>query len=118
MKPPVYTRSECLVRTDVSAFDDSGEIDFSLFMMRAIVHLDLPTASVGFNGEHLESMYVLFTERCDQKFEMMQSIADTFKETYPEGGTLIVTKDRVEIGEDTIRHSGPEWIDGLPRREK
>lgn len=116
---PIYTRAECTVRTtvqyptgsDKDAIDDMADRVDASFM--DAIHFRLyPVADFRFGKEDSFNHYIMFTGKCNLKFEMVQNIVDFFHHAYPDGPRLRVTRDRVEPSPDTVASSGPSWTDG------
>ncbi len=75
-----------------------------------------PVSSTGTNSSDIENFYILFTQKCDRKYQMAEEIVDAYHQKHPNGARLTVTRDRVVPGFDTIQTFGPYWTDGLRGR--
>ena len=116
---PIYTRAECSVRTtvqyppgsDKDAIEDmGGEVDE--FFMDAIRFRMYPLADFRFGKEDAFNHFIMFTGKCNLKFEMVQNIVDSFHHFHPDGPNLRVTRDPVVPSPDTVASHGPSWTDG------
>ena len=128
LNPPVenprYSRSDCMVRTAIQypnsaknsdAKDIVGARIYDLFR-DVINEKSFPVASMGINSSNIENLYVLFTQKCDRKIQMIEEIVGVYHQEFPNGARFTVTRDRVISGFDTIQMFGPYWTDGERRR--
>jgi len=99
---PIYSRSDCMVRTEVTyprgaTDDDADDIGAGIHwsFSETIREKRFPVAAVGIGWADLRSNYIIFSNRCDKKFEMVEELVRTYRETHPDGAKLKVTHDRV-----------------------
>ena len=114
-----YTRAECTVRTAVQyppgADKDAiaemvDEVDESV--RDTIRDRWYPVAGGRFGYEDDSSLYIIFTDKCDRKFEMVQDVVDSHHREYRHRAKLRVTHDHVKPHLHTIAMYGPWWTDG------
>ena len=122
---PKYSRSDCIVRTDVAYPDglsnDEMELvaaDITEIITREIVRKGFPIASHGFTSPNLHAHHTQFTQRCDKKHEMVSELIDAYQSKRPEGGTLTVSAEPVTPSIDTILMRGDWWTDGREPTER
>ena len=115
----VYTRAECTVRTAVQYPPGTGEDAIQEMVYEVVdsftdIIMDrwYPVRSYRFGYKDDSSLYTIFTDKCDRKFEMVQDIVDSHHREYRHRARLRVTHDHVKPHVDTMPAKGPWWTDG------
>lgn len=117
---PKYTRSECIVRIRVEHppggdVRSTENIMFETFTDFAIAR-KLPVMEFSYGNPDRSSVYVIYTDRCELKFEMTGAIARFYLKKYPHGARIAVTHDAIQPSLEFMNFNGDVWIDGTPVR--
>ena len=115
---PVYSRSDCLVRIELEFPPNlvhkerrnlEDNLDFSFF--DTFTDLRFPFASLGSEQYSLHKTYILYTQKCDQKFAMTQTMIERYKVKHPNEIKTLMSRDRIESSMETLMPNGPYWTD-------
>ena len=116
---PIFSRSDCLIRVDV---EYPGELTADeINRMGAFVHWVFgdtilerryPVASQGWGYKDDYSYYILFTQKCDRKHEMVAQMVRDYEDKHPDEIRLTISSERVFPSIRTLLVEGDAWTDG------
>ena len=116
---PKYTRSECMIRMDMYYDNSASELDIRSeqdiihnYFIKYKINYPLSLAGFGFNPESDTKLYFQFIDNCKLKHIIMQKAVDAFMKKYPGRARIVVSKDVIQPGFDTMVSGGDFWIDG------
>ena len=72
-----------------------------------------PVASHGLGRNDVGAHYIIFTQKCNKKYDMVQDMIDDYTNEYPDGGRLTISHEIVPPHIDTMAIQGPDWTDGF-----
>ncbi|EKE81447.1 hypothetical protein [Idiomarina xiamenensis] len=113
-----YTRSECIVRVNI---DWTGTpLGKKEELIESITKAIRNAPNMGSNkvpmdftiqGQSREYIYYQYSTDCENRFENTEALLEFARERVKSPPYLSVDKNNYEPGSDTIRVSGPSWID-------
>lgn len=117
---PKYTRSECIVRLRVEHPPDSDVRATENKMFRTftdfVIARKLPAMEFSYGDPDRSSVYVVYVDRCELKFEMTSAVVRFYSKKYPRGARIAVTHDIIQPSLEFMDFGGDSWIDGTPIR--
>lgn len=117
---PRYMRSDCIVRLKIehpphSDIRAAESLLFDVMSDNAYAN-KLPVEGFSYGNPDRSSVYVVYRDRCDEKFKLTEQIAQSYMRQHPQGVRIFVTSDVVQPSLDTVSFDGDLWIDGTPLR--
>ena len=116
-RKPKFTRSQCLVRMDISiAREANTQLSTKTAkLIREFVtgyrhRQRLPLAGINIVRKD-PSIYFQYDADCGKKAIMTRALAEAFSVRHPDLMKFQLSKDVIEPGTDTLAISGPSWID-------
>ncbi len=116
---PKYTRSECMIRFDVYYDDSASELDIRSeqeiirnYFIKYNINYNLSLSAMGFTSKSEVKYYFIFFDDCEQKYVIVQKAVNAFMKKYPGRVRIVVSKDVIQPGFDTMASGGDSWIDG------
>lgn len=117
---PKFMRSDCIVRLEIEhpPGSDIRAAESLLFDVMSDYALasKLPISGFSYGNPDRSSVYVVYRDRCEEKFELTGLIAQSYARQQPQGVQVTITQDIVQPSMDTVIFDGDAWIDGTPMR--
>ncbi len=117
---PKYMRSDCIVRLKIEHPPDSDirAAESLLFDVMSDYALErkLPVSGFSYGNPDRSSVYVVYRDRCEEKFELTGRIVESYTRRHPQNVRVAITQDIVQPSMETVTFDGEAWIDGTPMR--